>query len=141
MSEYYQRLSEEDKERYQRKLKVIGLLLKDDPFDPANNTKFSDNMGLWPQVEYGNIFKYFIEKPRVYTQEQLLSWKQLDSYKYFKNGYVRTAYCMTIASKSLCILKASVNPSQCTPDRPHSAQIIAKQHGDILYAHCTCKAG
>ena len=67
MSEYYLVLSEEDKERYQRKLKMSGLLLKDDPFDPAYHTRFSDNMGLWPQVEYGNIFKYFIERPGVYT--------------------------------------------------------------------------
>ena len=47
---------------------MSGLLLKDDSFDSA---RFLDNMGLWPQVEHGNIFKYFIERPGVYIQEQL----------------------------------------------------------------------
>ena len=61
MSEYYLGLSEEGKERYQRKLKVSGLLLKEDhPIDPANDTRFLDNMGLWPQMEYGNILYYGI---------------------------------------------------------------------------------
>ena len=95
-------------------------------------------MGLWPQVEYGNIFKYFIEQPGVFTQEQLLSWKQLESYNYFRNGHVRTVYCTIIASKSLCTLKPSVNPNQCAADRPHSSWIIVKQQGDILYAHFDC---
>ena len=42
----------------------------------------SDNMSLWPQVEYGHIFAYFIEHPGVYTQQQLLSWKQLEFYNF-----------------------------------------------------------
>ena len=40
-------------------------------------------------MEYGHIFAYFIRRPGLYTQEQLISWKQLDAYNYFQAGYVR----------------------------------------------------
>ena len=39
----------------------------------------------WSIVEYGHIFA---ERPGVYTKEQLLAWKQLESYNYFHYGYV-----------------------------------------------------
>ena len=79
---------------------MSGLLLKDDPFDPA---RFSDNMGLWPQVEYGNIFKYFIEQPGVYTEEQFSFI--LESYNYFRNAHVRTVYCTTSQVNPFVFLK------------------------------------
>ena len=75
-------------------------------------------------------------------QEQLFSWKQLEVYNYFKSGYVRTVYAMAFGQDVLkCILvKAKVNPSQCSPDDAHEAWIIAKPDGCIVSAHCTCKA-
>ena len=38
-------------------------------------------LALWPRIKYGHIFGYFII--RTYTQEQLLSWKQLEAYNFF----------------------------------------------------------
>lgn len=89
MSDYYKSLSNIAKSRYEEKLQIVGLTISDDPYSPENGKNFlRDNMSHWPKVEYGNIFAYFVKRPGVYSQEQLLSWKQLDSYNYFQNGYV-----------------------------------------------------
>ena len=39
-------------DRYLAKLQVLGLKEADDPFATWNNSKFEDNMRLWPPVEY-----------------------------------------------------------------------------------------
>jgi len=47
-------------------------------------------MTTWPLLEYGHIFGYFIKRLGVYTQEQLLSWKQKDAHNFFQASYVHT---------------------------------------------------
>ena len=83
MSEYYSGLG---KLQYSEKLQLVGLNLEDDPY---LGNGFTNNLSDWPKVKYGHIFGYFIQRPGVYKQEQLLSWKQLDAYNYFTNGHVR----------------------------------------------------
>ncbi|MCG8623863.1 MAG: hypothetical protein MJE68_17960, partial [Proteobacteria bacterium] len=68
-------------------------------------------MTQWQKIEYGHMFAYFISRPGTYTQEQLLSWKQLEAYNYFENGHVRTVLSMAIGGGSCVVLKAKVNPS------------------------------
>ena len=43
------------KERYKQKLESVGLLLSDDPYVESNSHRFSDDMSLWPRMEYGPI--------------------------------------------------------------------------------------
>ena len=107
MSECFARLSEEGKVRYKEKLEVI-VLSHHDPY--ATDDQYVSNMTCWPCIE-GHIFGYFIKRPGLYTQEQLLSWKQLDAYNYFQSSYVRTVYCRKFdrESQNKCILKALVN--------------------------------
>ena len=54
----------------------------------------------WPKIEYRHIFAYFISRPGTCMQEQLLSWKQLEAYNYFQNGYVRTVLCLVFDNGS-----------------------------------------
>ena len=100
-------------------------------------------MSLWPRVEYGNIFCYFINRLGTYTQEQLLSWKQLEAYNYFESGFVRTVLAMEFGqgAQKCCMLKAKANPSQRTADQIHEAWNIAGSSGLTVSAHCTCTAG
>ena len=59
---------------------VVVLQGFDDPFSESNSSKLTDV----PAVEFlfsGTLF--------LGQQEQLLSWKQLDTYNYFHCGYVR----------------------------------------------------
>ena len=93
-----------------------------------NDHRFSDDMTLWPRIGYV-LFCYFINCPETYTQEQLLSWKQLEAYNYFESGFVRTVLAMEFGQgdQKCCMLKAKVNPSQRTADQAHEAWIIALQ--------------
>ena len=141
MSEYYESLNSEDKVKYRNKLESVGLDIKDDPYCEENGDKFTTSMSIWPRVEYGHIFCYFIERPGVYTQEQLLSWKQLDSYNYFQSGYVREVVCCVFGKDNHRIIKSRVNPSQNSPDKAHKVWIVLQEDGVIVTGHCTCKAG
>ena len=70
------------------------LDLNDDPFDAKNSVKYGSDLTDWPKVEYGHIFCYFIERPGVFTKQQLISWKQMTAYNYFQSGFVRTVSTM-----------------------------------------------
>ena len=139
MSEYFNSLQEPAKARYVQKLNLIGLEEKDDPYSDSNAHTFVENMSVWPEVEYGHIFGYFIRRPGLYTQDELLAWKQLDAYNYFHSGYVRTILVRKI--NDLCILKAKVNPSQRSPESCLHSWIAVKNDGPVISAHCTCMAG
>ena len=143
MSSYFATLDVRGRERYKEKLEAVGLSVNDDPYLPCHSEKFCSDMSQWPKIEYGHIFAYFISRPGTYTQEQLLSWKQLEAYNYFENGHVRTVLSMMFGSgDARCVLlKAKVNPSQKGPDHAHEAWMIARKDGQIVCAHCTCMAG
>ena len=100
-------------------------------------------MSLWPNVEYGHIFAYFIERPGIYIKEQLLSWKQLESYNYFHNGYVGPVRVWHFGhgKKKYRLLKAFVNPSKKIPKHGHNPWLIVTPQGQVVSAHCTCMAG
>ncbi len=84
MSTYFESLKDKEKERYAEKLSFVGLSIEDDPYLPESEGKFKADMTTWPTIEYGHIFVYFIRRPGVYSQEQLMSWKQLEAFNYFQ---------------------------------------------------------
>ena len=74
-------------------------------------TDVADNLNLWPTVECGLSGTLFLGQ-----QEQLLSWKQIDTYNYFHCRYVRTIilffFKMVVASSAgaqLCLIAASIH--------------------------------
>ena len=57
MSDYFISINPVAKKRYLKRLEVLGLMEKDDPYLEENQLKrFSDSMSAWPQIEYGHIF-------------------------------------------------------------------------------------
>ena len=142
-SAYYSALDASAKRRYEEKLSLVGLSIQDDPYSSEKKHRFTDGLATWPQIEFGHTFTYFVSRPGVYTQEQLLSWKQMDAFNYFQSGYVRTVLSFPFQhlGKSYVMLKAKVNPSQKSPDEANEAWIIALFEGTIICAHCTCMAG
>ena len=119
------------------KLEILGL---DENCDPYLHAGYVDYMTLWPPVEFGHIFCYFIERPGVYTKEQLFQWKSLDAYNYFLSGHVRQIAARKVNSSTI-VLKAVVDPSQSSPDKAHEAWVAAISDGQIVAAHCKCMAG
>ena len=89
MTEYYRKLDAVAQSRYLEKLKLLGLEEKDDPYEASNSCNFIDDMTKWPSVEYGRIFCYYIQRPGVYSRQQLMQWKSLEAFKYFSSGHVR----------------------------------------------------
>ena len=141
MSDYYRSLEVPAKDRYLHKVRLLGLDEDGDLYAAHNEEKFIDDLSLWPPVEYGHIFCYFIDRPGVYTKHQLLQWKSLEVYNYFLSGHVRMVKLWVLSSASSCILKAIVNPSQCSPEDPHPAWVAMKRNGHIVTAHCRCMVG
>ena len=124
-------------QRYAEKLTLLSLKADEDPYQSGN---FIDDMTLWPPVTYGDIFCYFIERPGVYTKQQLLQWRSLEAYNYFQSGHVRTVEIWTV-NTDVCVLKSLVNPSQASPDRAHNAWVGVQRSGEVITAHCSCMAG
>ena len=56
-----------------RKLFCVGLSMADDPYLSSNDEKYVNDMTTGPSIEYGHIFGYFVTRPGVYTQQELLS--------------------------------------------------------------------
>ena len=69
LREYVDSLDGVAKSRYFDKLKALGLAATDDPYASGD---FQNAMRLWPPVEFGHIFCYFIERPGVYTPQEVL---------------------------------------------------------------------
>ena len=140
MSEYYDTLSKESKARYAEKLKLTGLGLEEDPYEDRNKNNYKEDMTAWPPLKYGHIFTYFIRWPGLYTQEQLLSWKQLEGYNYFLNGYVLSVHAYKLKSCT-CVLKSLENPSPHSTDKPHNSWVIVNADGSVVTAYCAFMAG
>ena len=104
---------------YIEKLELVGLTEAEDPYALWSDEKFVDNMALWPPLEYGHIFCYFLERPGVFTKRELMQWKSMEAYNYFQSGHVRPV--KVYQSPSSSIMMALVNPSQSSPDSTRHA--------------------
>ena len=129
------------KTRYFSKIQLVGLTASEDPYEMWKEGKFEEDMTLWPPVEYGHIFCYFVERPGTFTKKQLLQWKSIEAYNYFQSGHVRDVKVYTVLATCSRVLMAYVNPSQSSPENAHLSWIAVKFDGAVITAHCTCKAG
>ncbi|XP_038045141.1 uncharacterized protein LOC119719715 [Patiria miniata] len=71
------------------------------------------------------------------------SFKSLDSYSYFVNGFVQAIlYSSVSADSPVCVLRSRVTHSQSLTKPPVSTWImINKSTGSVVAAHCMCMAG
>jgi len=66
-----------------------------DPYAIAEE-EWSNNMSLWPDLHYGDVYNYSIELKGQYTGENLKTFKSLKAFSYFYNDHVRTVYCYPV---------------------------------------------
>ena len=59
-SSYFESLDAKAKERYREKLSCIGLSIQDDHYLSTNDARLVNDMVIWPRIEFGHIFAYFI---------------------------------------------------------------------------------
>ena len=82
---YSASLEGKSKERYQRKLALI------DGVDPYTISKkdWSEKVDDYPSISYPDIVNYLIFTPSAYTSDDLKSYKSLQAYKNFIEGWVK----------------------------------------------------
>ena len=95
MSNYLNALDYVVQKRYLTKLKIDGCTL--DPY-AIEESLWSEDMSNWPDLQFGDIYRYFINTEGCYTKEKLKAYKSLEAYNYFYNGYVRTVYFICLGS-------------------------------------------
>ena len=95
----------------------------------------------WPDVMYGDIFNYLILTPG-YIFEQLLAYRSLDGYNFFKNGWVTNVVVtnLNIQPRSF-LFTAVVKHSQKLSLPSLQVWVAIKPCGEVMCAHCTCMAG
>ena len=79
-SEYFQSLSYQAKTRYIDKLKLPSGKVLPDPYQ-LEPEMWSEDLKLWPDVEFGNIYTYLIGTPGQFTQQSMKAYKSLEAYK------------------------------------------------------------
>ena len=132
---YVESLTKEVCDSYITKLKK--LIISKCPFE---DKEFVDEPITWPVVEYGDIYSYFVCTTSHYTNENMKAYKSLEAYNYFASGWVRDIFVKKLSTDSF-LLKAKVNPSQRSPDKPHEAWVNTQNDGTVVNGHCTCMAG
>ena len=93
---YFSSMRDQDaKKRYLHKLSFIGGL---DPYE-TERKEWKDDVDLWPSITHINLGMYLLVTPSVYTGEDLLNYKSLDSYKNFLSGWVREVLVRSVADE------------------------------------------
>ncbi len=98
--QYREGLETDEKERYARKIELIGGQ------DPYEVTDLSSDWSFLPKVAYPDIVNYLLFTPSSYTAEDLKCYKGLEAYNQMVSGWVRDVQSKEINGK--CLLKAKV---------------------------------
>ena len=82
------------RKRYKEKLKLI------DDFDPYETEKkdWNDNVHLWPTISHIHIGMFLLLTPSVYSGDDLLNYKSMESYRTFLAGWVREILVRCVTS-------------------------------------------
>ena len=99
-SSYVENLEETAKVRYNEKLAMLGGA--QDPYLTINIIKSTGECVEWfnwPNVEYPDIFNYFVTLVSSYTKQQLKAYKSLEGYKYFIDGWINEIVVWSVPSE------------------------------------------
>ena len=147
-SQYLEELSDAvGKKRYEHK--VAQLQATADPFcllqrggkEKMGNYSAEMQWLDWPSVTYADIYNYLIQTPSEYTHEMLKSYKSLDGYNFFCNGWISGVKVVKIEHSAKYVVVAQVKHSQTLSATPLKVWVALKLDGEVLSAHCTCMAG
>ncbi len=107
---YINSISSSDCTDYLKKLVLSNGEKLPDPYNIPSDEWISD-MSKWPAIIWPDIYCYLIEKPSVYTKDNLRAYKSLDAYNYVLCGHVQNLKFYDKGS-GFCALRAGVLPSQ-----------------------------
>ena len=133
LSSYAEGLESHVRERYLKKISVVGV-------DPAAIPKEQFHSECLPPIEVSDLLSYLVLETSYYTNKQFKAFKSLEAYKQVVSGFVNSVQGAEILNKIVVVAK--VKHSQRMNDPLIDIWIIAESDGTILSAHCLgCKAG
>jgi len=137
---YFYDLEDAEKSRYCQKLNKLGGI--DDPY-LQEPTAVGEDWKNWPSVEYPDIYNYLIQTPSLYTGESLKSYKSLEAYNYYANGWIDKVKVikLTKLADPHYMVTAAVRHSQKLSVPSAKPWVAVKQNGTVVCAHCSCMAG
>lgn len=97
---YINSLSSSDCTDYLKKLVLSNGEKLPDPYNIPSDEWISD-MSKWPAVIWPDIYSYLIEKPSVYTNDNLRAYKSLDAYNYELCGHVQNLKVLLLGFRVL----------------------------------------
>jgi hypothetical protein len=77
---YIEDQSREARQRYKQKLKY-GKDLDSLPDPYKLSSGWVNDMSVWPDITFGDIYSYLIDSPGVYTKQSLKAYKSLDAFQ------------------------------------------------------------
>ena len=133
LSSYAKGLENHIKERYLKKISVVGIdsaALPSDQLSPE----------CLPPIEVSDLLSYLVLETSHYTNKQFKAFKSLQAYNQMVSGFVASVNGKEIADKYVVVAK--VRHSQSMRDPLVNIWIITEKDGTIISAHCLdCKAG
>ena len=112
MSDYAKSLPEFSRRRYYEKLTALGFdnpmdgdPYLDDELQKSMRTKkngkiessWTENVLQWPEIEFGDIYTYFINTPGPFTCDTMKAYRSLDAFTFYIDGWVHTCYYLKSA--------------------------------------------
>ena len=133
LSSYAKGLENHIKERYLKKISVVGV-------DPAALPSEQLSPECLPPIEVSDLLSYLVLETSHYTNKQFKAFKSLQAYNQMVSGFVASVIGKEIADKYVVVAK--VRHSQSMRDPLVNIWIITEKDGTIISAHCLdCKAG
>ena len=133
LSSYAKSLESHVKERYLKKISVVGV-------DPAAIPTEQFSPEYLPPIEVSDLLSYLVLETSYYTNKQFKAFKSLEAYNQMVSGFVTSVQGKEVADKIVVVAK--VRHSQRMNDPLVNIWIIAEKDGTIISAHCLgCKAG
>ena len=144
-SVYKVHLSKEDIKRYNNKIRVQTkdgkTIMLPDPYKLGED-EWDEKSTQWPVIEYPHIYAYFIERPGLYTVQELRNYRSLSSYNFVTANKVGSVFTHVIKEQPTHVfLRAKVQHSQSINNPDLDVWIKMHTDGTVETAHCTCKAG
>jgi len=103
LASYRNSLDEVSRRRYDEKCALIGKI---DPY-VLEKSKWSNDVKMWASVSYPDIVNFLLFSTSAYTMTQLKSYKGLDAYNQFINGWVRDSVVHCV--NNVCLHAAKVS--------------------------------
>lgn len=145
---YYSFLIAEDKERYDKKLRICLSDVSVTVIDPycLESIMWDFDPVKWPKIEMSHIIGYFIQRPGLYSVNDLQNYRSLEAFDFVLSNKISPVGSIAVCSENTSsinsvYLRAEVGHSQSLSTSPLHVWLRVKTNGTIECAHCTCTAG